>query len=392
MLSTFSNLPTLPANIGKKILSLAVIPTVIAIFWITLNGSVIAISSAILLLIFNIFLFVKILRDVDVVLTSQKKSYQSQFEADMKTAQSSLPYQVTDIVKESAPVWSRNIDTAEQLASSSMTELSEQFNRLNIQLSAVLKSQDKSGQGSVLETLTNGHDKLNQATSELRKAYSSREQVLSQISEMESFVGELQSLSTIVVNIADKTNLLSLNASIEAARVGEHGRGFSVVAHEVRELSAQSREMAGQMIDKVCKINNAITHTAENAKSLMVMEAQLLTDTEEQVDDVINDFQTIISRLNDSKSGLEQQAIEIQQELYKVIVSLQFQDRFSQILNQVSSNLRKLETGLQDVDNPLDVKLWMEEMKASYSMLEQYKNHEGTYSNEDETSDNVTFF
>lgn len=388
---SISQLGQLPNNLALKALIATAVPTSFALIWMLLDATLISFICALVLLAVSAYSISTLLQGISAVITTVRADADEHLNQERLSTQSSLSYQLTAIVNEAAPIWSKNIDTAEQLASSSISELSEQFNRLNNQLSSVLRAQDSGGQGTVLETLNHGHQKLNNATSELRQAYTSREQVLSQISEMESFIEELQSLSGIVISIAEKTNLLSLNASIEAARVGEHGRGFAVVANEVRELSSQSRQMAGQMVDKIGKINNAISSTSESAKSLMTSEAQLLTDTQNQVDDVINDFQQISTQLSDSKSDLEQHVGEIQLELNKVIVSLQFQDRISQILSQVSNNIRKLEKGLHDSDSKLDVQQWMDEMKSSYSMIEQYQNHDEAYS-EEASSNNVTFF
>lgn len=104
-----------------------------------------------------------------------------------------------------------------------------------------------------------------------------------------------------ISDISKQTNLLSLNASIEASRAGEAGRGFAVVASEIRNLADQSRTSSQGIDELLGEINQEmelVSETAENTSRILAEQSAVVMTTMESMSDIIQSIQLILPQID----------------------------------------------------------------------------------------------
>lgn len=136
-----------------------------------------------------------------------------------------------------------------------------------------------------------------------------------------------------VDKLADQTSLLALNADIEAARVGEQGRGFSVVAQEVRRLSKRSHEFSNSIRQHLEGVRTGLNKTYGDMRSLSAADVNHATGIKNEVLQLTQSLEGKNREVADTVSSINAISKEIAQDVQNVVISLQFHDITSQKLN-----------------------------------------------------------
>ncbi|KZE54013.1 chemotaxis protein [Brevibacillus parabrevis] len=176
-----------------------------------------------------------------------------------------------------------------------------------------------------------GKEKLEKQQEQMGLIQQSVRQISGEMNTLEDNAEKIRGIVDVVTAIAEQTNLLALNAAIEAARAGEQGRGFAVVADEVRKLAEQTKKSVFGVRELIEKTNQQTT-----VLSSVVLEIQGLVQSSSKMTDETNAFfEGIIGAVADSK----EQSTHIQKELenfFKVMEDM------NQAVAQVASSADEL--------------------------------------------------
>lgn len=318
-------------------------------------------------------------------------------EDDKLQLDAELAHRLSDLLQNILPLWNSHVETVKTHSEQSVQQLIMSF-------SSMVHEFDKAGFGGVSNVELNAaknsdatitllqlcKKELAPVINSLSQMIDSKDELLNCIRDLAKSTADMNNMAHEVGQIAAQTNLLAINAAIEAARVGIQGRGFAVVADEVRKLSQLSAETGKRMGERVHHISEVMKIALSAADRSAIQDKKVLEVSGAVVRDVLSHVET----MGDAAQQMRHHGNVIRSDIEDLLVTLQFQDRISQILQVVKNDIAKLEKTAAEFNNGNfpETATWLDELKNTYTMHDEHRSHGSGGAAAVSNDSEITFF
>nr|WP_315468209.1 methyl-accepting chemotaxis protein [uncultured Undibacterium sp.] len=306
----------------------------------------------------------------------------------------------TDFFQGVLPVWQNHVISVKDKTETAVTQLIDSFSSIISQFDAAgfaaqNAESESANHKATMHLLNLCRDELQPVIEHLETMIDNKNDLLEAISGLATSTADLKDMAHSVATIAAQTNLLAINASIEAARAGVHGRGFAVVAGEVRRLSLISSETGQTITTRVNDITSVVKETLKAAKKANDQDRDILLRSGNVVKAVLGHVQD----LGNAAEIMRSQGEVIRNDVESLLITLQYQDRVSQMLNVLDRDINKLLVIINENRGIPTAAEWLNDLEKYYTMDDQHFNHDQSRTNAnpaanaaDGNNSEITFF
>ncbi|MEH6445228.1 MAG: methyl-accepting chemotaxis protein [Oceanospirillaceae bacterium] len=172
-----------------------------------------------------------------------------------------------------------------------------------------------------------GSDVVMQTTVAIEKLSQDMDDAVDRVNELAQYSKDIESITNVITSISAQTNLLALNAAIEAARAGEAGRGFAVVADEVRALASRTQQSTDEIQTMISQLQNGVV----NAEKTIMQGKNMVGETKELADEA----NTSLLQIRESIHQITEMTIHI-------ATAAEEQSSTSEEINRNTTNIRDI--------------------------------------------------
>lgn len=261
-----------------------------------------------------------------------------------------------------------DISSTMQQMSAGMEETTASLGHINVSVKDIderiddISVQAKQGAVSARKLADKAHHIYDNAEEEQRNATAmakEMEQSVNDKIEQAKSVEEINLLTENIISITEQTNLLSLNASIEAARAGDAGKGFAVVANEIGQLASDSAEAAVKIKNVSSTVITSVEDLAREAHKMLEFMDKVamggynkLLETSDDYSKDAEEFHAMMEHFADDSMNLKQTMDGIKENMSAISIAVEESTRGVVNVSEMSS---ELSSGMKDIENKADI-------------------------------------
>jgi methyl-accepting chemotaxis protein len=287
------------------------------------------------------------------------------------------------LARQIVPVWANQVELARTQTEEAAQELLQSFATIADDLDkAASHAPDLSamlGVGAVDDVIDRAETHVQTLVEPIRRAMDAKQDMLHEVEQIAGVVNEMRKQINDIGIVARHTNLVALNAAIEARRAGEAGESFAVVAQEVRKLSGQSAEIGLRLSERIEGIHAQVAELRRKSECDDVTDKELREAARQSAREVLHQVMAGLNEVGTSTQTLQSISTKVQANLDHIYAGFQNQDRTSQMLTHICADMERFKTWLAGQPDPAaqNFGLWLERLESTYTTEEQRATHYG---------------